>query len=98
LTEESFSFLLRASFDRHVPVIGFDPEFVHRGALLSFWVDSMDIGLEAGQVAQTILDGFSAPSSKAVLPKQRISINLGTAEYFGIAIPPHVLTMIDEIY
>ena len=98
LTEESFSFLLGASFDRRVPVIGFDPEFVRRGALLSFWIDSTDVGREAGQVAQTILEGLSVPSPRVVLPKQRISVNLGTAGYLGITIPANVLNMVDEVY
>jgi len=98
LTEESFAFLLRASFDRRVPVIGFDPEFVRRGALMSFWVDSAEIGQEASQVAQTILDGLTVLSPKTILPKQRISLNLGTAEYLGITIPPNVLNMVDEVY
>jgi len=98
LTEESFSFLLGAAFDRRVPVIGFDPEFVRRGALISFWVDSADIGREASQLAQAILDGLTVPSTKAFLPKQRISLNLGTAEYLGITIPPNVLSIVDEVY
>jgi putative ABC transport system substrate-binding protein len=98
LTEESFSFLLGASFDRRVPVIGFDPEFVRRGALLSFWVDSADVGQEAGQVAQTILEGLSVPSPRIALPKQRISVNLGTAGYLGIKVPANVLNMVDEVY
>jgi putative ABC transport system substrate-binding protein len=98
LTEESFSFLLGASFDRRVPVIGFDPEFVRRGALLSFWVDSADVGQEAGQVAQAILEGLSVPSPRVVLPKQRISVNLGTAGYLGIKVPANVLDMVDEVY
>jgi len=98
LTEESFSFLLGASFDRRVPVIGFDPEFVRRGALLSFWVDSADVGHEAGQAAQAILEGLSVSSPRVVLPKQRISLNLGTAGYLGITIPSNVLNMVDEVY
>lgn len=98
LTEESFAFLLSASFDRRVPVIGFDPEFVRRGALMSFWVDSVEIGQEASRTAQTILDGLAVPPSRTFLPKQRISLNRGTAEYLGISIPPHVLNMVDEVY
>lgn len=98
LTEESFSFLLRAAFEHHVPVIGFDPEFVRKGALISFWVDSIDVGREAAHLAQTILAGSSIPSSKAYLPKQRMSLNRGTAEYLGITIPPNVLSLADEVY
>lgn len=98
LTDESFTFLLRAAFDRHVPVIGFDPEFSRRGALISFWVDSVDIGREAAHVAQTILAGSTAPPPKSFQPKQRMALNLGTAEYLGIAIPPAVRSQVDEAY
>jgi len=71
---------------------------VRGGALISFWVDSADIGREASQLAQAILDGLTVPSTKAFLPKQRISLNLGTAEYLGITIPPNVLSIVDEVY
>ncbi|HEX5646198.1 MAG TPA: ABC transporter substrate binding protein [Nitrospira sp.] len=98
LTDESFTFLLRAAFDRHVPVIGFDPEFSRRGALISFWVDSADIGREAAHVAHTILAGSTAPPPKPFQPKQRIAVNLGTAEYLGIAIPPAIQSLVDEAY
>ncbi len=98
LTDESFTFLLRAAFDRHVPVIGFDPEFSRRGALISFWIDSADIGREAAHVAQTILAGSTAPPPKLFQPKQRMALNLGTAEYLGIAIPSAVLGLVDETY
>jgi putative ABC transport system substrate-binding protein len=97
LTEESLSFLLSAAFERHVPVIGFDPEFVRKGALISFWVDASDVGRGAAQLAQTILAGSPVLSSKAFLPKQRMSLNRGTAEYLGITIPPSVLSLADEV-
>ncbi|MDH5253872.1 MAG: ABC transporter substrate-binding protein [Nitrospira sp.] len=97
LTQESFSFLLSAAFERRVPVIGFDPEFVRKGALISFWVDSTDVGRGAAHLAQTILAGSPVSSSKALLPKQRMSLNRGTAEYLGIAIPPSVLSLADEV-
>jgi putative tryptophan/tyrosine transport system substrate-binding protein len=97
LTEESFSFLLSAAFKRNVPVIGFDPEFVRKGALISFWIDSADVGRGAAHLAQTILAGSAVPSSKAFLPKPRMSLNRGTAEYLGITIPPSVLSLADEV-
>lgn len=98
LTDESFTFLLRAAFDRHVPVIGFDPEFSRRGALISFWVDSADIGREAAHVAHTILAGSTAPPPKTFQPKQRMAVNLGTAAYLGITIPPALQNLVDEAY
>ena len=98
LTDESFTFLLRAAFDQHVPVIGFDPEFSRRGALISFWVDSADIGREAAHIAQSLLAGSAAPPPKMFQPKQRMALNFGTAEYLGIAIPPAVQSLVDEAY
>jgi putative ABC transport system substrate-binding protein len=97
LTEESLSFLLSAAFERHVPVIGFDPEFVRKGALISFWVDASDVGRGAAQLAHAILAGSPVLSSKAFVPKQRMSLNRGTAEYLGITIPPSVLSLADEV-
>ena len=98
LTEESFSFLLRAAFDRHIPVVGFDPEFTRRGALISFWIDSTDIGREAAHIAHTILAGATGLPSKTPSLKQRMSLNLGTAAYLGITIPPAVQNTADETY
>ncbi|MCP9438895.1 MAG: hypothetical protein NNA20_02220 [Nitrospira sp.] len=98
LTEESFSFLLRAAFDRRIPVIGFDPEFSRRGALISFWIDPADIGREAASLAQTILFGTAASATKSFSPRQRMALNLGTAQYLGITIPPTVQSMADEVY
>jgi ABC-type uncharacterized transport system substrate-binding protein len=75
-----------------------DPEFTRKGALISFWIDSTDIGREAAHVAQTILAGSTAPHSKTFVPKQRMALNRGTAEYLDIAIPPTVQRMADEMY
>jgi len=98
LTEESFAFLLREAFDRHIPIIGFDPEFSRRGALVSFWIDSTDIGRQAAYVANTLLAGLSGPPSHIPQPRQRMALNLGTAEYLGIAISPAIQRLADEAY
>ena len=98
LTEESFSFLLHEAFDQHVPIIGFDPEFTRRGALISFWIDSSDIGHQAARVAKSILSGTGNSRLKPPMPKQRMALNLGTAEYLGITIPPSIHSIVDATY
>jgi len=98
LTEESFSFLLHEAFDQHIPVIGFDPEFTRRGALISFWIDSSDIGRQAAHVAQNLLAGTGNSRPKSPMPKQRMALNLGTAEYLGITIPPSIHSIADAAY
>ena len=98
LTEESFSFLLREAFDQRIPIIGFDPEFSRRGALISFWIDSADIGRQAAHAAKTLLAGSPGLPSKTPMPKLRMALNLGTAEYLGITIPPAIQNMADEAY
>jgi putative ABC transport system substrate-binding protein len=98
LTEESFSFLLRAAFDRRIPLIGFDPEFSRRGALISFWIDPADMGREAASLALALLSGTTPTTIKSFTPRQRMALNLGTAQYLGISIPPTVQIMADEVY
>lgn len=99
LTEDSFSFLLGTALDQHVPVIGFSSEFARSGALLSLSVNYMDIGHQAGQLAQEILAGKTIPSPNLLPPdRQRIALNLKTAKFLGITIAPGIVSIADEVY
>lgn len=99
LTDESIRFILESSLAKHVPVIGFSPEFTRLGALLSLSVDYGEAGREAGLLAKRILNGDQPLPLKPV-PVQRIKItvNQKTARYLGITIPKELDGMIDETY
>jgi putative tryptophan/tyrosine transport system substrate-binding protein len=99
LTEDSLSFLLGTALDANVPVIGFSSELVRSGALVGLSVNAEDVGRQVGLLAQQILNGQARPSSAAVYPERlRLALNLKTAKFLGIAIPPEVVSRADELY
>ncbi len=99
LTDESLRFILNTALDQRVPVIGFSPEFVRSGALLSMSVDYSDIGRQAGSLARRILEGRVNLPLKAV-PADRIkmALNLKAARFLGIDVPKEIEARADEIY
>lgn len=99
LTDESLEFILNSALDRSVPVIGFSPEFVRSGALLSLSVNYDEVGRQAGALARKILGGQVTLPLKAV-PAERVktAINLKTAKFLGIEISKELLNGADETY
>jgi putative ABC transport system substrate-binding protein len=99
LTEDSLGFLLGTALDANVPVIGFSPELVRSGALLGLSVNAEDVGRQAGLRAKEILNGRTNPSSAVVSPDRvRLALNLKTARFLGLTIPPEVVSHADEVY
>ncbi|MGH7235103.1 MAG: ABC transporter substrate-binding protein, partial [Nitrospiraceae bacterium] len=99
LTDESLSFILGTALDSNVPAIGFSNEFVRRGALLGLYVKYDDLGRQASRLAKKIFGGQDF-SSIATIPTERLrlSLNLKTAKFLGISIPPDVVDRADEVY
>lgn len=99
LTEESLRFVLGTALDHNMPVIGFSSEFVKNGALAGLSVNPEDVGRQAGMLAHKILKGQPLPA-QAALPPERIhlAINLKTAKFLGITLPPEVVRRADEVY
>src|SRR6266513_21720 len=99
LTEDSLPFVMGTALDTNVPVIGFSSELVRSGALVGLSVSYEDIGRQASVLARKI---FSEParSFTAMLPPERLrlSLNLKTARFLGIVIPPEVVSNADELY
>lgn len=99
LTDESLRFILTSSLDQTVPVIGFSPEFVRSGALMSLSVNYDDVGRQAGQLARKILGGQVALPFKAMTADRiKMTLNLKTARFLGIEIPKDVENRADETY
>jgi putative tryptophan/tyrosine transport system substrate-binding protein len=99
LTEESIRFVLGAAFDRNVPVLGFSSEFVRNGALAGLSINPEDIGRQAGVIAQKILNHSDRTGPMFVAPDRiRLSVNLKTAKYLGLTLPPDVIQRADEVY
>ena len=99
LTEDSLRFVLSTALDRNVPVIGFSSEFVRNGALVGLSVNSEDVGKQAGALARRILKGQNSVSSSALPPDRvRFALNLKTAKFLGLSLPPEVINRADELY
>lgn len=99
LTTESIGFILDSSLARHVPVIGFSPEFTRLGALLSLSVSYKEVGRETGLLAKRILDGDrKLPGKPVPVERIKITVNLKTAKFMGIELPKEMNHLIDETY
>ena len=99
LTEESIRFLLGTALERYVPVVGFSSEFVRNGALAGLFINPEDIGRQAAILAQKILVRADRAVPMAVPPDRiRLAVNLKTAKYLGLTLPPDIMQRTDELY
>lgn len=99
LTEESIRFILESALAKQVPVIGFSPELTRLGALLGISITYSEVGRETGQLAKRILDtNKPLPLKPVPVQRVRLTVNLKTARYLGIAIPKDIEALIDETF
>jgi putative tryptophan/tyrosine transport system substrate-binding protein len=57
VTPESFEFLLLFTQQNRTPVVTFASKYVDTGALASLDIDGLDLGKQAGEMANRVLDG-----------------------------------------
>lgn len=98
LTDESLPFILQESIEANRPVFGFSPEFVKRGALLSLSVNYREIGKQAARMSKQLLDRQATTPVRAVPEHFTLAINLKTARFLGIDIPPDLERRAEERY
>ena len=99
LTPDSFNFLLQTTLEANIPVVGFSPDLVSKGALLSVHFSYEDVGRQAAHLAKKFLNGKKFTPGVVLPPKPlRLAINLNTANFLGISVPPDVLTRFHEMY
>ena len=97
LTEDSFDFLLKVTLEHNVPVVGFSSGLVQKGALVSTYIRYDDVGKQAAELAQALLnEGRSRTLNGMIAPKPlRLAINLKTANFLGLSVSPHALNRFD---
>ena len=85
VTPETVEFLLLFAQQSRVPVMTFAGKYVDEGALVSLDIDSFDLGKQAGEMANKVLDGTRVselPDSEA--RKAVLRINRKVAKKLGI--------------
>jgi putative ABC transport system substrate-binding protein len=99
LTNESIRYILESALERHVPVIGFSPEFTRLGALISVSAKYTQVGRETGLLAERVLNGERTPTTKSIpIERLTITVNLKTARFLGLSFPQELNNLIDETY
>ncbi len=99
LTEDSLPFLLSTALEAIVPVMGFSPDLVRSGALIGLSVHYQDIGRQGSVLAGTILnDQVLLPVGLVPPDRLRLALNLKTAKYLDITLPPDIINRADELY
>lgn len=99
LTPDSFQFLLQTTLEANIPVVGFSSDLVSKGALLSMHFRYEDVGKQAARLTKKFLNGHGFTPGVIVPPESlRLAINLNTANFLNISVPPDVLTRFHEMY
>lgn len=57
VTPETVEYLLLFSLESRIPIVSFSEKYVEKGALLSFDIDPVDLGRQAGEMARRVLAG-----------------------------------------
>jgi putative ABC transport system substrate-binding protein len=85
--------------EANIPVQAHRKEWAEKGALFSLGVDIGPVGREGAFFVDSILRG-TAPADLPVRDVQgsQFAINLDTARALGIAVPPEVINLADEVY
>lgn len=99
LSEDSLRFLMDLALEHNIPSVGFSSEFVRSGAFLALSVSYADTGRQAAQVAKRVLNGEgSEPSGRLLVPNQtHITVNLRTARFLGLTLPPEILRQAESV-
>ena len=84
--------------ERKIAVIGQQGEFARAGALFSYGADIGDLFRRAAGYVDLILKGQKPADMPIQLPtKFELIVNLRTARALGLAIPPGILVLSDEV-
>lgn len=82
--------ILLATYRARVPVVAFSPAYVKAGALLAVYSTPRQIGVQAGMMARTVLQGGAVPASQYPL-EFSVALNEHVARSLGMSLDESVL-------
>src|SRR5262249_42939718 len=90
--------LILAAARNKVPAVYWLSDIVRGGGLLSYGVDLVDIYRRTAPYVDRILRGAKPAEPPVQLPtKFETAVNLKTAETLGLAVPPSIRLLADEV-
>ena len=97
LTENTLDFLISATLESGIPVVGFSEALVRSGMVVGAYIRYTDMGIEAAQLSQQLVNQSSSLWKKIIAPANVYqSINKKSARYLNFPLPPDVLRQFDE--
>ncbi len=99
LAPEVVQYMLLFSYRNKVPLLGLSERHAQMGALLSLsFASSEDIGRQAGELANSILEGKTAAEIPYTTARQvKLIVNLKAAQKLGIEVPKSIIAMADNL-
>jgi putative ABC transport system substrate-binding protein len=87
ITPQTVEFLLLFSLENKVPLLAFSEKYVDLGAFMSTDIDAIDMGRQAGEIANRVLSGVDLRSVRHVGARRLVvSTNLMVARKLGITV------------
>jgi putative ABC transport system substrate-binding protein len=99
LAPEVLQYMLLFSYRNKLPLLGLSERQAQMGALLALsFASSEDIGRQAAELANSILEGKTAAEIPYTTARQvKLTVNLKAAQKLGIEIPKSILAMADNL-
>ena len=99
ITRESAEYMLLYSLQNSIPLIGISEKYVKNGALMAFSFDSEDMGRQAGEIAQQILDGKKVTRITPYKPRKlKLTLNSRIARKLGLNLSDKLLASAHKVY
>lgn len=85
VNSETVDYLMLFSFQNNVPVFSFAKKYVEKGAVAALAIDPYDLGVQAGELVQSLLQGGKGPL-RAYARTPRLIVNMKVAAKVGLRI------------
>ena len=96
LTRQFFNHSLVLQLEKQMPVIAYSPQFVKKGAFISYSADYPRQGRKAAEIVRAILAGKVPSEVEVAYPDGALTVNLNTAKKIQYFMPKiHILEEVD---